>query len=66
MEQGDGGQPQSYIGNITTPHALRRVSPSVPKRQHSVLRIGDVWSPKIFASPNHFIRLYIPGVEDLF
>jgi hypothetical protein len=31
-----------------------------------VPRIGDVWIPKIFASPNHFIRLYIPGVEDLF
>jgi hypothetical protein len=31
-----------------------------------VSRIGDVWIPKIFASPNHFIKLYIPDVEDLF
>jgi hypothetical protein len=66
MEQRDGGRPQNYRGNITTPHTLRRVSPFVPERQRSVPRIGDVWIPKIFTSPNHFIILYIPGVEDLF
>jgi hypothetical protein len=66
MEQGDGGRPQSYRGNITTPHTLRKVSPSVLERQHSVPKIKDIWIPKLFASPNHFIKLYIPGVEDLF
>jgi hypothetical protein len=66
MEQGDQGQPQSYKSNITTLHTLRRVSPLVPKRQHSVARIGDIWIPKLSISPNHFIRLYILGVEDLF
>jgi hypothetical protein len=66
MEQGDGGRPQNYRSNITTLHTLCRVSPSVPERQCNVLSIGDVWIPKIFASPNHFIILYIPGVEDLF
>jgi hypothetical protein len=66
MEQGDGGRPHNYKGNITTPHTLRRVSPSVPERQCSVPRIGDNWIPKLFASPNHFIKLYIPSVEDLF
>ncbi len=66
MEQGDGGRPQSYRGNITTLHTFRRVSPLVPKRQCNMLRIGDVWIPKICVSPNHFIRLYIFGVEDLF
>ncbi len=29
-------------------------------------RLGDVWVPKLAMSPNHFIRLYIPSVEDLF
>ncbi len=29
-------------------------------------RLGDVWVPKLAMLPNHFIRLYIPGVEDLF
>ncbi len=29
-------------------------------------RLGDVWIPKSAMSPNHFVRLYIPGVEDLF
>jgi hypothetical protein len=29
-------------------------------------RLGDVWIPKSAVSPNHFVRLYIPGVEDLF
>ncbi len=29
-------------------------------------RLGDIWVPKSPVSPNHFPRLYIPGVEDLF
>ncbi len=29
-------------------------------------RLGDVWIPKSAVSPNHFVRLYIPSVEDLF
>jgi len=66
MEQGDGGQPQSYRRNIITPHTLRKVTPSFPERQRSVPRIGDIWIPKLAVSPNHFTKLYIPGVEDLF
>jgi len=66
MEQEDGGQLQSYIGNITTPHTLRRASLSILERQRNVPRVGDIWIPKLLASPNHFIRLYIPSVEDLF
>jgi hypothetical protein len=31
-----------------------------------VPRLGDVWIPKSAVSPNHFVRLYIPSVEDLF
>jgi hypothetical protein len=66
MEQGDGGRPQSYRNNITTFHTLHRISPSFLERQRNVPRIGDIWIPKFVASPNHFTRLYIPGVEDLF
>ncbi len=66
MEQGDGGRPQSYRGNITTLHTLRRISPSFPERQRSVPRVGDVWIPKFVVSPKHFTRLYIPGIKDLF
>jgi hypothetical protein len=66
MEQGDGGRPQSYGNNITTPHTLCRVSFLVPERQRSVFRIGDIWIPKLSISPNHFIKLYIPSVENLF
>jgi hypothetical protein len=29
-------------------------------------RIGDIWIPRFCVSPNHFVRLYIPGVENLF
>ncbi len=29
-------------------------------------RLGDLWIRKSSVSPNHFIRFYIPGVEDLF
>ncbi len=66
MEQGDGGQPQSYKCNITTPHTLRTVSLSFPERQRSVPRIGDIWIPKLTVSLSHFTKLYIHGVEDLF
>jgi hypothetical protein len=66
MEQGDGGRPQSCRGNITTPHTLHRVTPSVSERQRSVPTIEDIWIPNLSALPNHFIKLYILGVEDLF
>jgi len=36
------------------------------ERQRGISRLGDIWIPKIAVSPNHFVRLYIPGVEDLF
>jgi hypothetical protein len=66
MEQADGCQSPSYKRSTTTPRTLRRVTPSFTERQRSVLRLGDIWIPKLAASPNHFVRLYIPGVEDLF
>jgi hypothetical protein len=66
MVQGDGCQSQSYRHNTTTPHTLRRVTPSFAERQSSVPRLGDIWVPKSAVSPNHFTRFYIPGVEDLF
>jgi len=31
-----------------------------------VLRLGDIWVPKLAMSFNHFTRFYIPVVEDLF
>ncbi len=64
--RGWGGQLQSYKNNISTPHTLRRFSPLVLKRQCNVPRIRDIWVPKLSVSPNHFIKLYILGVEDLF
>jgi hypothetical protein len=36
------------------------------ERQSSIPKVGDVWIPISEISPNHFIRLYVPGVEDLF
>jgi hypothetical protein len=66
MEQGDGNQPQSYIGNIITLHASRKVSFSIHERHSNTPRIGDIWVPRLFASPNHFVKFYICGVEDLF
>jgi hypothetical protein len=66
MDQGDGCRSQSSRHNTTTPRTLRRVAPSFTERQHSVPRIGDIWIPRLAVSPNHFVRLYILGVEDLF
>jgi hypothetical protein len=58
--------PQNYRRNFTTPPILRRVTHLFAEKQSSVLRLGDIWVPKLAVSPNHFVRLYIPGVEDLF
>jgi hypothetical protein len=66
MEQGDGCQSQNCRRSTTTPHTSRRVTPLFAERQRSVLKLGDIWVPKSVVSPNHFIRFYIPGVEDLF
>jgi hypothetical protein len=66
MEQGDGHRPQNYRHNSTTPPILRRVTPLFAERQNSVPRLGDIWVPKLAVSPNHFVKLYILGVEDLF
>jgi hypothetical protein len=66
MEQVDGCQSPSYRRSTTTPHTLRRVTPSFTERQLNVLRLGDIWIPKCAPSPNHFVRLYIPSVEELF
>ncbi len=66
MEQGGGHQPHNYKPNFTTPPILRRVSPIFAERQRSVPRVGNIWIPKLAVSPNHFVRLDILGVEDLF
>jgi len=42
------------------------VAPDLAERQASIPRLGDIWIPKSAISPNHFVRLYIPGVEDLY
>jgi hypothetical protein len=66
MEQGDGHRPYNYRRNSTTLLILRRVTPLFVERQSSVPRLGNIWVPKLAVSPNHFVKLYIPGVEDLF
>ncbi len=36
------------------------------KELRNIPRVGDIWVPKSMPTTNHFPRLYIPGVEDLF
>ncbi len=66
MEQGPGHAPQNFKSTFTSPPILRRVAPAFSERQCVIPRLGDIWVPKAAMSPNHFVRLYIPGVEDLF
>jgi hypothetical protein len=66
MEQMGGPPSHSYRRSTTTSHTLRRVTPIFAERQRGLPRLGDIWIPKSSPSPNHFPRLYIPGVEDLF
>jgi hypothetical protein len=66
MEQEAGRQAQIYRPVSISPPTLHRVAPDLAERQTSIPRIGDIWVPRTTISPNHFVRLYIPGVEDLF
>jgi hypothetical protein len=36
------------------------------ERQQTLPRLGDIWIPKSTISPNHFVRLFIPSIKDLF
>jgi hypothetical protein len=42
------------------------VTPSSAEGARSIPRVGDVWVPISMPTANHFPRIYIPGVEDLF
>jgi hypothetical protein len=66
MEPEGGCPSRSFRRNTTTPPTLRRVMPQFAERQRSVPRLGDIWIPKFAPSANHFPRLYILNVEDLF
>ncbi len=66
MERGTGRVPRNYRRASTLPPTLRRVAPEFAERQRNVPRLGDIWIPRSEASPNHFVRLYISGMQDLF
>jgi hypothetical protein len=66
MEQGPGRTPQNYRSTSTIPPTLRRVDAAFSARQQALPRLGDIWIPKAATSPNHFVRLFIRGIENLF
>jgi len=66
MELEGGQEPQSFNPISTSLSISRIVTLEFAERQSSIPRLGDIWVPKSEVSPNHFVRLYIPGVEDLF
>ncbi|CAK9256857.1 unnamed protein product [Sphagnum jensenii] len=66
MDQEARSQPRDYRHNTISQRTLRRVTPSLAERLRSILRLRDIWVPKSAPTANHFPRLYILGVEDLF
>ncbi|CAK9202177.1 unnamed protein product [Sphagnum troendelagicum] len=66
MEREGGQGPRNYRTASTSPPTLHRVALELAERRCGVPRLGDIWIPRSEVSPNHFVRLYIPGVEDLF
>ncbi len=62
----DGFQPHECSTNITSRHTLRKLTPSLAEELRSIPRVGDIWVPKSTPTTNHFPRIYIPRVEDLF
>jgi hypothetical protein len=66
MEREPGSTHQSYRSTSTIIPTLRRIAPAFSERQSGLPRLGDIWVPKFASSPNHFTRMFIPGIEDLF
>ncbi len=66
MDQEAGSQPPGYRHSTISQRTLRRMTPSLAEQQCNIPRLGDIWVPKSAPTANHFPRLYIPGVEDLF
>jgi len=66
MESAGGRGPRSSRTSSTSLPILRRIAPLFAERQGIVPRLGDIWVPKSEISPNHFVRLYLLGIEDLF
>lgn len=66
MEQKDGYQVLNSRGDITSLPTLHKVSTYRLERQGQVPRLSDIWIPIAPISPNHFVRFYILGVEDIF
>jgi len=66
MAQGGGHGPQNFRTASTSPPTLCRVVPELAERQRSVPRLGDIWIPRSEVLPNHFVKMYIPEVKDLF
>ncbi len=62
----DGSQPHECSTNITSRRTLRRMMPSLAEELRNIPRVDDIWMPKSMPTANHFPRIYIPGVEDLF
>lgn len=57
---------QIYRGNIISTYTLCKVSSSILERKNRTPRIGDIWTPKLYTSPNHFTRFYVLSIRDLF
>ncbi len=68
VTDGAGGSvsTSSYRPVSISPPTLHSVAPDLAERRTSIPRLGDIWIPKLAISPNHFVQLYIPGVEDLY
>jgi hypothetical protein len=66
MDQEAGCQPRACNTSTTSRRTLRRVTPFVAERLRSISRVRDIWVPKSAPTSNHFPKIYIPGVEDLF
>ncbi len=62
----DGSQPPECSTNISSRRTLCRVTPSLAEEVRSIPRVGEIWVPKSMPTANHFPRIYIPRVEDLF
>jgi hypothetical protein len=53
-------------GDITSLPTLHKVSTYRLEKRRQVPRLGDIWIHVSFISQNHFVKFYIPSIEDLF
>jgi hypothetical protein len=65
MEQEDGAMMHNFSVDFSFLHTSLNIYNSGFGEEDVIPRIGDIWIPRSCSSPDHFIRLFILGIDHL-